>query len=132
NARFLKVVLNDFVIHENVEVTGPTRGAPFPEEAPLGPLMIQGDHGAVAIRALAIKRFEPGAPPVQVEDLAFKLYPADPNQKDRYDSIPPKREGTPTAFAADAVEKNGKFAVVFTGTIVIPRDGTYSFTAGSY
>ncbi len=52
HARFVKVVLNDFTIHEDVEVTGPTRSSAFEDERPVGPIMIQGDHGPVAIRAL--------------------------------------------------------------------------------
>lgn len=50
NARFVKVQLNGVVVHENVEVTGPTRSAAFADERPSGPLMFQGDHGPVAIR----------------------------------------------------------------------------------
>ena len=49
-ARFVKVIHNGVVVHENVEVTGPTRGATFGDEKPLGPLMLQGDHGPVAYR----------------------------------------------------------------------------------
>jgi hypothetical protein len=52
DAKFIKVVHNGQVIHENVEVTGPTRGAAFDDEKPTGPLMIQGDHGPVAYRNL--------------------------------------------------------------------------------
>ena len=54
NARFKKVVLNGTVIHENVEVTGPTRAARFQDEQPGGPLMAQGDHGPVAFRNVKI------------------------------------------------------------------------------
>jgi len=54
NARFVKVVHNGIVIHENVELTGPTRGAAFGDEKPLGPLMLQGDHGPVAYRNIRI------------------------------------------------------------------------------
>ncbi|MEP6668313.1 MAG: DUF1080 domain-containing protein [Chthoniobacter sp.] len=54
NARFLKVVHNGVTIHENVEVTGPTNAAAFADEKPLGPLMLQGDHGPVAFRNLRI------------------------------------------------------------------------------
>ena len=50
NARFLKVIHNGKVVHENVEVTGPTRSALFDDEKPTGPLMLQGDHGPVAYR----------------------------------------------------------------------------------
>ncbi len=56
NARFIKVTLNGQVIHENVEVTGPTRAATFEnDEQPTGPLMLQGDHGPVAYRNLKIE-----------------------------------------------------------------------------
>jgi hypothetical protein len=54
NARFVKVVHNGVVIHENVELTGPTRAAAFEDEKPLGPLMLQGDHGPVAYRNIRI------------------------------------------------------------------------------
>lgn len=54
-ARFVKVVHNGKVIHENVEVTGPTRSPAFEIEKPAGPLVLQGDHGPVAFRNLWIK-----------------------------------------------------------------------------
>lgn len=49
NARFLRVRIDDVLLHENVEVPEPTLGALFADEAALGPLMIQGDHTQVAI-----------------------------------------------------------------------------------
>lgn len=54
NAKFVKVTLNDQVIHENVEMKGPTPGGISRKEAPTGPLMFQGDHGAVAYRNIRI------------------------------------------------------------------------------
>ncbi len=54
NARFLKVTLNDQVIHENAEMKGPTPGGLSGKEAPTGPLMFQGDHGPVAYRNIKI------------------------------------------------------------------------------
>jgi len=54
NACFAKVFLNGVLIHENQEVTGPTRAALFGDEAPLGPLMLQGDHGPVAFRNIRL------------------------------------------------------------------------------
>ena len=55
NARFVKVVHNGQVVHENVEVTGPTRAAAFNDEKPVGPLLLQGDHGPVAYRNVRVK-----------------------------------------------------------------------------
>jgi len=53
NAKFVKMVLNGATIHENVEVAKPT-GGEIGKEAAKGPIMIQGDHGPVAIRNLKI------------------------------------------------------------------------------
>lgn len=52
NARMVEVRLNGVVIHQNVELTGPTRGSFYSDEAPMGPLVFQGDHGPVAVRNL--------------------------------------------------------------------------------
>ena len=128
NARFLKVTLNDFVIHENVEVTGPTQGAAFPDEQPLGPLVVQGDHGAIALRAITTKRFDPEAR-VAVENLSYKYYPGELRVVGEYDNIVPARQGTPESFAAEAIDRTGRFAVVFAGAFVVPRDGAYVFNA---
>ena len=54
NGLFIKVTLNDTVIHENVEVTKSTGGGLTGKEVPTGPLMFQGDHGPVAFRNLKI------------------------------------------------------------------------------
>jgi hypothetical protein len=58
NARIVKVVHNGKVIHENVEVSGPTRGPMSEDEKPTGPLRFQGDHGPVAYRNLWVKTLE--------------------------------------------------------------------------
>lgn len=54
NAKFVKVTLNDQVIHENVEMKGPTPGGLTGREAATGPLMFQGDHGPVSFRNLRV------------------------------------------------------------------------------
>jgi hypothetical protein len=58
NARFVKVLHNGKLIHDNVAVTGPTRSPAFEKEAPQGPLMLQGDHGPVAFRNIYIEPLE--------------------------------------------------------------------------
>lgn len=54
NAVFLKVALNGEVIHENVEVPGPTPAGLTGKEHASGPLFIQGDHGPIAFRNLTV------------------------------------------------------------------------------
>jgi hypothetical protein len=57
NARFVKIVLNGQVIHENVEVKTPT-GHAWPEtEIPTGPLLLQADHGPVAFRNVRVRPY---------------------------------------------------------------------------
>jgi hypothetical protein len=59
NACFIKVIHNGVVVHENVELTGPTRASLFQDEKPVGPLMLQGDHGPVAYRNIWIVSLAP-------------------------------------------------------------------------
>jgi len=58
NAKMVKIVHNGTVIHENVELTGPTRGAMADNEKPTGPLRLQGDHGPVAFRNITAKEIK--------------------------------------------------------------------------
>ncbi|MGF7078377.1 3-keto-disaccharide hydrolase [Mucilaginibacter sp. UYCu711] len=50
NARIVRIILNGVTIIENAELQAPTRGSAFANEAATGPLRIQGDHGAVALK----------------------------------------------------------------------------------
>lgn len=59
NARFLRVVYNGTLVQENVEVEGPTRAALEIPEAPLNPLMLQGDHGPVAYKDIYWRPLRP-------------------------------------------------------------------------
>lgn len=63
NAMFVRVVHNGQMVHENVELTGPTRASLFDDEQPLGPMMFQGNHGPVAYRNLWVERLEDAAAP---------------------------------------------------------------------
>ncbi|MBM4070185.1 MAG: DUF1080 domain-containing protein [Planctomycetes bacterium] len=56
NARFEKVTLNGKVIHQNVEMKGPTPGGLTGKEAATGPLMFQGNHGPVVFRTIKFTR----------------------------------------------------------------------------
>jgi hypothetical protein len=70
NARFEKVMHNGIVVHEDVELTGPTRASTYNDEKATGPLMLQGDHGPVAYRNI---RIEPAGPnPFFAMDTATK------------------------------------------------------------
>ncbi len=62
NARFVKVVLNDQVVHEDVELLHPTGAAwRLKKETVSGPLLLQSDHGPVAFRNVRVRPLAAGA-----------------------------------------------------------------------
>ena len=73
-AKMLKVELNGVVIHEDVELSGPTRGGAGAEGA-TGPLRIQGDHGAVAFRNIKIIDYGTSRPAPVEQARRSRVYP---------------------------------------------------------
>ncbi len=59
HAKFIRVLHNGVLIHENVERKAATRAAMKLEEAALNPLMLQGDHGPIAYRNIYIRPLRP-------------------------------------------------------------------------
>ena len=58
NARFVKVVLNGKVVHEDQELGAPTGHAWRLPEVRRGPLMLQADHGPVAFRNIRVRALD--------------------------------------------------------------------------
>lgn len=58
NARFEQVYINNVLVQQNAEVTGPTRAAMYNDEKSTGPLVFQGDHGSVAFRNIRYRKFD--------------------------------------------------------------------------
>jgi hypothetical protein len=122
NARFVKVTLNGAVVQENVEVTGPTRAAPFEDERPTGPLMIQGDHGPVAVRNLQYKSYTGAA---RLSDLRFRAYTGEQMDSAWIDTHTPVREGAASGLSSAPAQATNKFAVAFDGALTVPTTGRY-------
>jgi hypothetical protein len=64
NAKFIRILHNGQLIHENVERRGPTQAAMNIPEAAMNPIMLQGDHGAVAFRNIYVRPLRAFTPPV--------------------------------------------------------------------
>ena len=59
HAKFVKVLINGKLVHENQIAKGPTRHAKFGNEsADPAAIYIQGDHGPIAIRNLELKKLD--------------------------------------------------------------------------
>lgn len=126
NARLLRVHLNGVLIHEEVELTGPTRGAIFAEEAPLGPILIQGDHGPVAFRDIRYQPF--GQAEVQLSPLDYTVYRCTALNLPPLDQLSPLRQGRTATLNQEVAGETQDFVVVFTGEITVPTAGKYAFT----
>ena len=124
NARFVKVTLNGVVVQENVEVTGPTRAAPFDDERPTGPLMIQGDHGPVAVRNLQYKSYTGVA---RLSDLRFRAYTGEKMDSAWIATHQPVRQGTAAKISSEPAQAPNRFAVAFDGSLTVPNAGRYRF-----
>jgi len=129
NARLEEVILNGKVIHTDLELIHPTGGAMSNEEAPFGPLRIQGDHGPVAIKNIRYKRYDNA--PLQLSDISYKYYEMALEEGDDPASIIAssniKTEGTARQLTLNEIERTGEFAIVYEGSLEVPEPGTYLF-----
>ncbi|MCJ8167036.1 DUF1080 domain-containing protein [Pontibacter sp. E15-1] len=125
NAVFVQVIQNGVTIHENVEVTGPTRAAAFQDEQPLGPLMFQGDHGRVAIRNISYKAF--GTEPVKLSGLTLKAYEGDVKEIAALSTVAPVKTTDIRSLAHQGSGTRDQFGGKINGTLHIPRTGEYLF-----
>jgi hypothetical protein len=125
-ARFVRVVLNGIAVQENVLVSGPTRAAPFADEKPVGPLMIQGDHGPVAIRNIQYALLNDFS--VQKSPVTYKYYEGKFN--DGLDKLSAKtvtRSGTTEAIDTRLADDPNNAALVFDGKFTLKDPGEYRF-----
>ena len=126
NARFLRVTLNGVVIHENVELSGPTRAAAFKDEVAEAPLMIQGDHGPVAFRNINYRTFDPAT--VEVSDIMFRHFEGQfNNQMPDLSSLQIAQEERVSSITSQRVESLNGFVLQHEGTLLLPTTGEYLF-----
>ncbi len=126
NARFLRVELNGVLIHENVELTGPTRSSMAEDEVALGPIMVQGDHGPVALRNIKVTHFNKQKP--AVDGITASIY------KGKFVTLPDLSkiksvfQKTTNIISAnlEGIPAND-FLVRYTGTIHVKEPGEYLF-----
>jgi hypothetical protein len=109
NARFLRVRIDDTLLHENVEIPEPTLGALDAREAPSGPLMIQGDHGPVAI---ADVRVLPRVPRIEPEGWT-PLWDGESLEGWRSTTETPGEEGTGWTVEDGVIIGGGKTSHLF-------------------
>ncbi|WP_026997965.1 family 16 glycoside hydrolase [Flectobacillus major] len=133
NAKVLLIKLNGAVLHENVELTGPTGGPISETEAALGPFMIQGDHGAVAFRNIKVANFS--GKPATMSPVSYKVFYGKFKEPKDFLSKKPDATGSIDKLSWDVSKQTNDFAQIFTTTLDIPKAGNHTFEfqlAGKY
>ncbi|MFT4032527.1 MAG: DUF1080 domain-containing protein [Siphonobacter sp.] len=129
NAKVLKIVLNGVTIHENVELSGPTGGPISEQEAAKGPIMIQGDHGAVAFRNMQYRSYTETDP--QLTTIQYKVYA--PTNTETFEDIPDfsklkaTSSGSIDELTWDVANQTNNFGLLYTAKLKVPTAGEYKF-----
>ncbi|MFK7981822.1 MAG: family 16 glycoside hydrolase [Saprospiraceae bacterium] len=127
NAIFKKVYQNGFLIHDNVELTGPTRGPVFPEEAATGPLFIQGDHGAVAFKNIKYKAYTLDR--LELKELSYEFFDGKDDKLPDFTKLTATKTGKVDSLdVKKASDQSDGFRLRFTGKLAVPVAGDYLFT----
>ncbi len=125
NAKILRAELNGVTIHEDVELSGPTRGAMANDEKATGPLRIQGDHGAVAFRNIKITAFDKPRP--ELTDIKYTVYGRRYHDTINISQLPPEAQGPLGNLSATAINNlPAEFFIKYTGTLKVQEAGDYS------
>ncbi|MDQ3842552.1 MAG: DUF1080 domain-containing protein [Bacteroidota bacterium] len=125
NAKIIRVELNGVPIQENVELSGPTRGAVANDEAATGPLRFQGDHGPVAFRNIRLTVYDKPRP--ELLNLKYSLYKGRYEGEPDYKKLPPEAEGTSVILSSNVSTLANEFLIRYTGTLRVKEPGEYTF-----
>ncbi|MBN8826004.1 MULTISPECIES: family 16 glycoside hydrolase [unclassified Spirosoma] len=128
NARVIRIELNGVVIQDDVELTGPTRGSAFDTESAMGPLRIQGDHGAVAIRNIRYVMYDKPRP--ELLNLTYSVYKGKFQKEPEYDKTAPESEGATKVLSASVSRIPNEFLIRYRGTLRVSEPGEYRFNLG--
>ena len=129
NAIFQEVWLNGVLIQENVEVTAPTRSAAFEDEKARGPLMIQGDHGPVALRNIIYKKYEDKK--LTLSDMYMTEYESNSDTIVGLDTLKVIGESNVDSISANMVTGNRVTRILsYKGQMDVPNSGNYLFNVG--
>ncbi|MDO6820977.1 family 16 glycoside hydrolase [Zobellia sp. 1_MG-2023] len=126
NAEFKEVWLNGVLIHENIEVSGPTRGGISKGEVSKAPLMIQGDHGPVALKNVKYKLYDTSK--LSFANIKMKEFKFEGKMLPNCDTLVPIREVSTDSISASMAEGNKVTRILdYQGKLKVPNTGDYLF-----
>ncbi len=125
NARVMSATLNGVTIHEDVELFGPTRGAMAGGEVALGPIRIQGDHGAIAIQSLEVKPYQTPAP--EFGEISYQVFPGSYRELPEVSTLKAFSTGKIASFDDFVAGLTETSLSKFEGKIAVKKAGNYTF-----
>lgn len=126
NAKFLEIVLNGIVIHENVEVSGPTRGSLTVQDVVKGPLRIQGDHGSLAIKNIKVTSFD--KPAGSISDINYKVYYGSYKHDADLSKLKIDQTGKSDILSWEFLKNQNDYVFIQNFNYTAPTDGLYTFS----
>ncbi|MEO5564745.1 MAG: family 16 glycoside hydrolase, partial [Chitinophagaceae bacterium] len=125
NAKMTRVELNGVVIHDNIELFGPTRGG-GEEEKSTGPIRIQGDHGAVAFRNIVFTNYSNPKP--QLKNLQYSVYKGlYEDEPKTYEKLRTLEKGQMIQLTSNLSKLPDTFLIRYTGALTVNTGGEYTF-----
>jgi hypothetical protein len=126
NAKLNLVKVNGAIIHENIEIPLPTGGPLENNEVAKGPVMIQGDHGAVAFRNIKYRLLEND--PIKVGPVSYKYWKGPYVYESDYKSKKADKEGiSKEGITWEMTDVQDFFAIHLTSEIDVPYTDNYYF-----
>jgi hypothetical protein len=125
NAKLISVVLNGVLIHDNVELPLPTGGAIENNEKPMGPLLVQGDHGPVAIRNIRYKLKEDLN--YKISNVSYDIFHGSFKSTNDFAASKPVVSGKSEELTVAVVDVDNAYGIRLKGELTVPADARYKF-----
>lgn len=126
SAKFNYVKLNGITLHENIFISGPSRGALYEDEKAYGPIAFQGDHGVIAIKNL---RYAPQEElKVSLTDLHYAYFEKSAKTPEQASKTKPTGTGTAEVLDSRLASARDQFFLQFEGKLNLPVKDVYTFT----
>jgi hypothetical protein len=129
NARLHYVMINGVMVHQNLEIPLPTGGPLDKNEVSMGPIFIQGDHGAVAFRNIKYRSL--GSKTANTSEVSYKYFEGKFKKAEDLNSQTPKASGKTAAVSTEVLELEDGSGARFDGVLNVPEDAYYLMTLNS-
>lgn len=128
NAKFISVELNGVRIHSNVEVPTYTGGPIEKNEVQKGPLLIQGNHGPVAIRNFKYQLLKESS--VELSSLAYITYKGAFKGVDELHDRSKVAAGKTNKIDVLSIGEEDEYGIMYIGTLNVEDEDDYTISVG--